>query len=375
MTPQDFLTDLETFVETSDVECKAAQGRDGRGELPASIWETYSAMANSAGGDIYLGVEETPDHRFICKGIQNIQKIRKAVWDNLNSKAQVNKNILQLSDVIAIDEQGKSILQIRIPRARRQDRPIHLKENPFGNTFLRRHEGDYRADEETVRRMLAEAVEDSTHTQTLIELRTISLLPNESVQNLRKLFGDGFQSLSELQRIALITAETEGFVSHSRMKSLSTAHSSDLSSMLTGLVKDGFLEKEGETRACVYFVKGSRPYDLFTQEIVTNSPDLLSNSPDLTPNSPDLKELLQKLLAKIGHDQMPAKLQAEKMKILIKGLCNARWLSLSDLSTLLFRDNKALQDQYLTQMIAEGALQLKFPETKNHPAQAYRTAP
>jgi hypothetical protein len=38
------LEDLETLVETIDVECKAAQGRDGSGELPESIRDTYSAM-------------------------------------------------------------------------------------------------------------------------------------------------------------------------------------------------------------------------------------------------------------------------------------------------------------------------------------------
>jgi ATP-dependent DNA helicase RecG len=158
---EEFLSYLQTLVETTDVECKAAQGRKGEGEIPASVWESYSAMANSAGGDIYLGVAETEDHQFVCKGIKDIQKIRKAFCDNVNSTKLVNTNILRDSDVEVIQVNDLSILHIRVPRARRQDRPVYLKNNPFGNTFIRRHEGDYRADDETVKRMMAEAVEDS----------------------------------------------------------------------------------------------------------------------------------------------------------------------------------------------------------------------
>lgn len=37
------IEDFETLVETTDIECKAAQGKSGEGEIPESIWETYSA--------------------------------------------------------------------------------------------------------------------------------------------------------------------------------------------------------------------------------------------------------------------------------------------------------------------------------------------
>jgi ATP-dependent DNA helicase RecG len=43
----------ETILDLSegaDLEIKAAQGRDGQGELPKAFWPTYSAMANTDGG-------------------------------------------------------------------------------------------------------------------------------------------------------------------------------------------------------------------------------------------------------------------------------------------------------------------------------------
>jgi ATP-dependent DNA helicase RecG len=47
------LTDIAALRESVDIECKLAQGRDGKGGLPNDLWETYSAFANTAGGDIF----------------------------------------------------------------------------------------------------------------------------------------------------------------------------------------------------------------------------------------------------------------------------------------------------------------------------------
>jgi predicted HTH transcriptional regulator len=118
MNTTDFLSYLETLVETTDVECKAAQRRDGRGDIPQSVYQTYSAMVNSAGGDIYLGVEETKDHRFDCKGILDIHKVKKAFWDTINSTKKISKNILTDSnlDIVAVSE--LSILHVHVPQAR-----------------------------------------------------------------------------------------------------------------------------------------------------------------------------------------------------------------------------------------------------------------
>jgi len=52
------LNDIAALRENIELECKLAAGKDGNGELPKDFWETYSAFANSDGGDILLGVEE-----------------------------------------------------------------------------------------------------------------------------------------------------------------------------------------------------------------------------------------------------------------------------------------------------------------------------
>ncbi|MFH1027319.1 MAG: RNA-binding domain-containing protein [Pseudomonadota bacterium] len=155
------LEDLAVMAESVDLECKAAQGRDGRGELPQDVWKSYCAMANTDGGTILLGVQEKPAGVFKAVGISNVERVRKALWDNLHNRQVVNLNLLAESHVQPVVVDGKTLLRIEVPRAGRQQKPVYLGANPFGGTYVRRHQSDYLADEETVRRMMAEQVEDS----------------------------------------------------------------------------------------------------------------------------------------------------------------------------------------------------------------------
>jgi len=180
--------DLTSLAEAVDLECKSAQGRDGRGELPDDIWKTYSAMANTDGGMILLGVKEQPRGQFEVLGLADVERVRKALWDNLHNRKQVSANLLSEADVQPISLEGKTVLRIRVPRAPRQQRPVHLGSNPFGGTYLRRHEGDYTADDETVRRWLAERVEDARDDRVLkgfdfedLDVETIAAYRNRFV--------------------------------------------------------------------------------------------------------------------------------------------------------------------------------------------------
>jgi ATP-dependent DNA helicase RecG len=617
--------DLTLLGESVDLECKLAQGRDGSGEVPLSFWETYSAMANTNGGEVYFGIEETKPGEFRAIGIKNPAKVKKNLWDALHDRDKISRNILNDADISTVLVDNVQVLKIKIQRAKRHDRPVYIGKNPIGNTYVRRHEGDYRADDETVKRMIAESMEDSrddrilehfgindleketvsnyrnkfsavkpdspwldlpveefllrigamgkdretgktgvriagllifgrietirdvfpnymvdyqersepkaenrwidrvipdgtwsgnlydffqkvyrkltvsikvpfrlregvrtddtpiheairealTNTlihsdfsgrvsvlvvkrpdmfgfrnpglmrisveqavhggisdcrnrriqdmfryvglgdhagsgipkiyrnwkeqhwrlpllyedqkyeQTLLELRMISLMPEESIKKLDETFGDNFRSLPELERLILITAVTERMVHHSRIKEISSEHPKDITTAFMHLVQNEMLVKEGETRAAVYHLPGQKPTELslsFLDSIQgdspdkePNSPDKEPNSPDKEPNSPDKDEKLKNLIESMGLRKLPKRLKPETMQQIILKLCTGAPLTLKELCNCLGRKPKAFQNEYLTPMVAEKKLVLKYPDIRNHPEQAYLT--
>jgi len=159
--------DLEQLVEGSDLEAKLAAGRDGRGELPTSFFETYSAFANTDGGVVLLGVEELPYGSLVAKGITEPAKVVRALWDGLNNPQRVNANLLREQDVETLDVEGKAVIRIAVPRTSRHQRPVYVGQNPLTGSFRRNNEGDYRCPEEVVRRMIAEQVEDTRDAHVL----------------------------------------------------------------------------------------------------------------------------------------------------------------------------------------------------------------
>jgi ATP-dependent DNA helicase RecG len=161
------ILDIEELAEGCDVEVKRASGRDGQGELPKSFFESYSAMANTYGGVIFLGIEEKPQGKFSAIGIGNSDRLLKTLWDRLNNRQQISINLLTDKMVEVIEVQNKQVIRIAIPRARRSQRPVYVGQNPFTGTYRRNYEGDYLCDKETVKRMLAEQVEEERDARLL----------------------------------------------------------------------------------------------------------------------------------------------------------------------------------------------------------------
>ena len=77
-------------------------------------------------------------------------------------------NLLRDADVEALEVEGKTVIRVVVPRARRQDRPVYIGQNMLTGTFRRNNDGDYRCPEEVVRRMVAEQVEDSRDAKVLV---------------------------------------------------------------------------------------------------------------------------------------------------------------------------------------------------------------
>lgn len=157
------LNDITLLRESLVLECKAAQGISGQGEVPKDFWPTYSAMSNAHGGLVILGIQEKSGV-FSVLGLKDINKVRSDLFNILNNPGKVSINLLRDSDAQELELDGKLVLILSIPQAGRKDKPVYLNGQPLGNTYRRLNDGDRKCDDTTVKRMLAEQVQDSRDT-------------------------------------------------------------------------------------------------------------------------------------------------------------------------------------------------------------------
>jgi ATP-dependent DNA helicase RecG len=177
MTEEELLSALR-LGEENDWEFKSAKGG-----VPGSLWETYSAMANTGGGCIVLGVE--PDG--VVSGLADVSKTKKNFWDTVNNKGKISVNLLADENVQEIDLDGKTVIVIRVPRADRRHRPVYVEQNPLTGTYRRNYEGDYHCSREEVGRMLADQAEEPADSRILEHFGIDDLDPS-TVQQYRQRF-------------------------------------------------------------------------------------------------------------------------------------------------------------------------------------------
>lgn len=157
----DTLLNLLQLGEDQEVEFKSAAGG-----LPRSLWESLSAMANSEGGWLVLGVAERRGV-FTLEPLRNTSAMLKTFWDTHNNPGKLSTPLCRDSDVSRVSIEGGEVLVIQVPRANRQQRPVFINGNPLTGSYKRNHEGDYRCTEAEVRQMLRDASDEAQDYQVL----------------------------------------------------------------------------------------------------------------------------------------------------------------------------------------------------------------
>ena len=172
--------------EHVNLECKKAQGG-----IPRSIWETYSAFANTDGGFILLGVDEvknaaTNSTQLVITGVSDVAKLQKEFWDTINSD-KVSVNILNADDVEVVGIDGMNMIAIHVPRASYNFRPVYVNGNPAKGTFKRNHEGDYHCSESEWKSMVRDSSDDGNDGQ-IIEYYTMDDVDLDALHRYRTSF-------------------------------------------------------------------------------------------------------------------------------------------------------------------------------------------
>jgi DNA-binding MarR family transcriptional regulator len=224
--------------------------------------------------------------------------------------------------------------------------------------------------------------------QTILALRMVSLMPEESVEYLRKQIGKAFDHLSQSERIALVTAHAEGCISHARLTELTKEHPSDLTHILHGLVAKGILQSEGKSTATFYFLPGAHPIEssgakeVFGLNVFSHQAEAKGMSSGHKEVSSGYKEessghseVLQEHIEILRSIATPVASAQRAPKDLVVStilqLCQGRYLSLAELADLLKRDPDTLRKNFIRVMLADQQLLAEHPNITTHPKQRY----
>lgn len=153
---------IDALINTGEglqVEIKACKDA-----LPRSIWETYSAFANTRGGIILLGITEHKDlpaaERFEVTGVDDANKIVTDFFNIINNKQKVSHSVIVDSDVRIARYEGKDIVYINVPEADYRQKPVYINNNIQSGTFKRIHEGDRHVSMEELAMLMRDSTDD-----------------------------------------------------------------------------------------------------------------------------------------------------------------------------------------------------------------------
>ncbi len=178
------LFDLSKFDEYK--EDNRREVKKAKGGLPDSLWETYSSFANCYGGVIILGVIENADGTWQTSGLENERKLLKDFWDTIHNQKKVSMNLLTDKDVELFTEEksGNVIMVIHVPAAARENKPVYINGDMFGNTFRRNWEGDYHCSMQEIKAMLRDQPENTMDMKVLDKM-PLSYISRQSVEGYR----------------------------------------------------------------------------------------------------------------------------------------------------------------------------------------------
>lgn len=176
------ISKIDDYRENNRLEAKAAQGG-----LPDTLWDSYSAFANTDGGCILLGVKERDDHSLYVAGLKDAEKMKKDFWNLVNNRQKVSVNLMTERRVRIENVDGKDIIVLEVPRAERTSKPVYKGLDPRNGTYRRNDEGDYLCSLEEVSAMFRDAAL-STQDAKVLKQMDMTVFCEETICSYRQVF-------------------------------------------------------------------------------------------------------------------------------------------------------------------------------------------
>lgn len=131
--------------EGLQLEFKRAEAK-----VPEDMWETYSAFANTRGGLILLGIDDSGK----VQGVQNPERMKGQLENNLHNPSKVSLNLCTDESTLDSIQVGEHvIIAIDVRPAAVNEKPVYINGN-MGQSFYRFGSRDFKCSEEQIQQMV-----------------------------------------------------------------------------------------------------------------------------------------------------------------------------------------------------------------------------
>ena len=101
-----------------------------------------------------------------------------------------------------------------------------------------------------------------------------------------------------------------------------------------------------------------------------SSPHSAGRSPHSAGSSPHSPGQQADIVRRVANSKRAS---PEEIRAAILVLCEREFFTVAEIAGALKRRSVTIQQNYVSRMTQEGVLEARYPDVRNHPAQAYRT--
>jgi len=214
---------------------------------------------------------------------------------------------------------------------------------------------------------------ESQPDRIILELPKFSVLPDETLQALRILFGDNVDTVlskDELNILAICHIENE--VSNNKLQDYINKHRTDITKILQDLCKEGYLISENKSRWTTYHLNT----DFMNNEETSNedsSNEETSNEHSSSIIDSSIEETLNEDSLKNEDSSNEDSSKNNKLDLSILEICKDDYMPIEEIATKINRSIRHLQNRIIPTLVKQGKLIRLYPNAPNHPQQKYKT--
>jgi hypothetical protein len=236
-----------------------------------------------------------------------------------------------------------------------------------------------------------------------LELPMFSILPEDTLYDLRKMFGNEIDALGKNELTILATCHIEGEITNSRLQYLIDLHRTDITAILQDLSKKGYLVSEYKGRWTTYHLNEhftrnisdsesqivdtlERKMDTAGASMDTSSANVDTSGANMDTSGSNVDTSVGKVDSSIfkvvtSTDKVESRKNEVPRRRLPKSVlageilevCKDNFITLEEISIRVKKDVKYLKNIVIPRLIKDNKLIRLYPAI-NHPNQAYKTS-